>query len=89
MLPAYAGMILTLFVDRATGVVLPAYAGMIQSAEGRTTAYQVVLPAYAGMIPAPNKSRSCRRCAPRVCGDDPAHQMTVRILSGCSPRMRG
>ena len=48
-----------------------------------------VLPAYAGMIPLRCAAVALRRGAPRVCGDDPKHSLTQRIIVLCSPRMRG
>ena len=48
-----------------------------------------MLPAYAGMIPWLRPGAGRRRCAPRVCGDDPYDPEDLTAPIGCSPRMRG
>ena len=48
-----------------------------------------MLPAYAGMIPLDMGSGDYIKGAPRVCGDDPIADMSIRDVDVCSPRMRG
>ncbi len=49
----------------------------------------LVLPAYAGMIRSSTTSHRATRCAPRVCGDDPAARVPVSVTPVVLPAYAG
>ena len=48
-----------------------------------------VFPAYAGVIPTVDETLRKKTGLSRVCGGDPAHEVTLRHEHQSFPRMRG
>ena len=89
VLPAYAGMIRRCLSGPASTSRAPRVCGDDPTNPGRAPYNASVLPAYAGMIRLIDPILRRQERAPRVCGDDPHAGNTEKIISRCSPRMRG
>ena len=89
VLPAYAGMILSIGFLPADDGRAPRVCGDDPPRNPDTPGRRYVLPAYAGMILEAALSELLPDGAPRVCGDDPRGVDFDAAKSECSPRMRG